>query len=57
MNGSYFVFAVTFSEFLSFVNYANRLLTKKSSKIIGVLTLIGLTNLSLFVQSRTENKL
>lgn len=46
MNGSYFVLAVTFSEFLSFVNCASRLLNKKISKIIGVLTLIDLTNLS-----------
>lgn len=57
MNGSYIVLAVTFSEFISFVNYASRLLNKKSSKIIGVLTFIDLTILSLFVQSRTVNKL
>lgn len=56
MNGSYFVLAVTFSEYISFVNYASHLLNEKNSKIIGVLTLIDLTNLSLFVQSRTENK-
>lgn len=58
MNGSYFVLAVTFSEFFSFVNYASRLLNAKNCKIVGVLTLIDdLTNLSLFVQSRTQNKL
>lgn len=57
MNGSYFVLAVTLSEFLSFVNFASLLLNEKNFAIIRVLTLIDLTNLSLFVQSRMENKL